>query len=83
MPSERTGKVKENYDWKVLIRKSQLPESQFLHIYTSMYDEDLFLVVWGPTVAALSYVYDNGMDKSVVQKALTGFRYMFFIFMYI
>eukprot|EP00794_Sanderia_malayensis_P012101 gene12101-13351_t len=74
MPSERTGKVKENYDWKVLIRKSQSPDCQFLTINTNMYDEDLFLVVWGPTVAALSYVYDNGLDKSVVQKALTGFR---------
>eukprot|EP00795_Rhopilema_esculentum_P008272 gene8272-14228_t len=89
MPSERTGRVKENYDWKdlyhvfrlpilsdhhVLMRKSQAPDSQFMRINTSMYDEDLFLVVWGPTVAALSYVYDNGMDKAVVQKALTGFR---------
>ena len=56
------------------MRKSQAPDSQFMRINTSMYDEDLFLVVWGPTVAALSYVYDNGMDKAVVQKALTGFR---------
>jgi len=74
MPSERTGRVKENFDWKVLIRKSLSHESQFFHINTNMYDEDLFLVIWGPTVAALSYIYDNGMDKTVVQKALTGFR---------
>ena len=26
-------------------------------------------------MAALSYVYDNGLEKSVVQKAIVGFRY--------
>ena len=27
-------------------------------------------------MAALSYVYDNGLEKSVVQKAIVGFRWV-------
>ena len=39
-----------------------------------MFDHDLFLLSWGPTVAALSYVFDNAEDKGIVEKAITGFR---------
>ncbi len=31
-------------------------------------------MIWGPTVAALSSVYDNCLEKTVVQKAISGFR---------
>jgi len=74
MPSERTGKIKENYDWKILLRRSGTPEGKYIHGIGSSFDQDLFLIIWGPTVAALSYVYDNGLEKSVVQKAIVGFR---------
>lgn len=74
MPSERTGKIKENYDWKVLLHRSVTPEGKYIHGIGSSFDQDLFLIIWGPTVAALSYVYDNGLEKSVVQKAIVGFR---------
>ena len=33
-------------------------------------------MIWGPTVAALSSVYDNCLEKTVVQKAISGFRYV-------
>ena len=39
-----------------------------------MFDHDLFLLSWGPTVAALSYVFDNAEERGIVQKAITGFR---------
>ncbi|XP_022788096.1 Golgi-specific brefeldin A-resistance guanine nucleotide exchange factor 1-like isoform X3 [Stylophora pistillata] len=74
MPSERSGKIRENYDWKVLLRRSSSPEGKYMHGLGSSFDKDLFLIIWGPTVAALSYVYDNGLEKSVAQKAIVGFR---------
>ncbi|XP_020603212.1 Golgi-specific brefeldin A-resistance guanine nucleotide exchange factor 1-like [Orbicella faveolata] len=74
MPSERSGKIKENYEWKVLLRRSSTPEGKYIHGLGSSFDQDLFLIIWGPAVAALSYVYDNGLEKSVAQKAILGFR---------
>lgn len=74
MPSERSGKIRENYDWKVLLRRSSTPEGKYINGLGSSFDKDLFLIIWGPTVAALSYVYDNGLEKSVAQKAIVGFR---------
>lgn len=44
----------------------------------SSFDQDLFAIIWGPTVAALSYVYDNALEKNVVQKAISGFRSVYY-----
>ena len=60
---------------QILLRRSGTPEGKYIHGIGSSFDQDLFLIIWGPTVAALSYVYDNGLEKSVVQKAIVGFRY--------
>jgi brefeldin A-resistance guanine nucleotide exchange factor 1 len=76
MPSERTGRIKENYDWKVLLRRSTKPEGKYLLVSGSTFDQDLFVMIWGPTVAALSSVYDNCLEKTVVQKSISGFRYV-------
>lgn len=73
MPEEHTGAVKENYRWKILLTRSQWPEAQYWEVTTSEYDQDIFLVAWGPTVAALSYVFDIAEDKNIVQKAISGF----------
>ena len=59
---------------QVLLRRSSTPEGKYIHGLGSSFDQDLFLIIWGPTVAALSYVYDNGLEKSVSQKAILGFR---------
>lgn len=59
----------------MLIQRSRTPASVYTHVNSATYDEELFLVVWGPTVAALSYVYDNGSDKMNIQKSIQGFRY--------
>ena len=59
---------------QVLLRRSSTTEGHYVHGMGSCFDQDLFLIIWGPTVAALSYVYDNGLEKSVVQKAIVGFR---------
>ncbi|KAI0212076.1 Golgi-specific brefeldin A-resistance guanine nucleotide exchange factor 1 [Lamellibrachia satsuma] len=74
MPAEQTGLVKENYLWKMLLRRGATNEGNFLHVATGMFDHDLFALVWGPTVAALSFVFDKSSDEAIIQKAVSGFR---------
>lgn len=76
MPDEQTGLVKENYVWSVLLHRGATPEGLFLHLPPGSYDHDLFTMTWGPTIAALSYVFDKSLDENIIQKAITGFRYM-------
>lgn len=75
MPDEQTGLVKENYVWSVLLHRGATPEGLFLHLPPGSYDSDLFTMTWGPTIAALSYVFDKSLDENILQKAITGFRY--------
>ncbi|XP_040905409.1 Golgi-specific brefeldin A-resistance guanine nucleotide exchange factor 1 isoform X2 [Toxotes jaculatrix] len=74
MPDEQTGLVKENYVWSVLLHRGATTEGVFLHVPPGSYDHDLFTMTWGPTIAALSYVFDKSLDDSIIQKAITGFR---------
>uniref|UniRef100_A0A8C3SF09 Golgi-specific brefeldin A-resistance guanine nucleotide exchange factor 1 n=1 Tax=Chelydra serpentina TaxID=8475 RepID=A0A8C3SF09_CHESE len=74
MPEEQTGLVKENYIWNVLLHRGATDEGIFLHLPPGSYDHDLFTMTWGPTIAALSYVFDKSLDETIIQKAISGFR---------
>uniref|UniRef100_A0A8C2WVD4 Golgi-specific brefeldin A-resistance guanine nucleotide exchange factor 1 n=1 Tax=Cyclopterus lumpus TaxID=8103 RepID=A0A8C2WVD4_CYCLU len=74
MPDEQSGLVKDNYVWSVLLHRGATPEGVFLHLPPGSYDHDLFTMTWGPTIAALSYVFDKSLDDNIIQKAITGFR---------
>ncbi|XP_051936950.1 Golgi-specific brefeldin A-resistance guanine nucleotide exchange factor 1 isoform X3 [Hippocampus zosterae] len=74
MPDEQPGLVKENYVWSVLLHRGATTEGMFLHLPPGSYDHDLFTMTWGPTIAALSYVFDKSLDDNIIQKAITGFR---------
>lgn len=74
MPAEQVGIVRDNYLWKVLLRRGQTKDSEYMHVPTGCYDRDLFAIVWGPTVAALSFVFDRSNDDAIIQKAINGFR---------
>ncbi|XP_041364766.1 Golgi-specific brefeldin A-resistance guanine nucleotide exchange factor 1-like isoform X2 [Gigantopelta aegis] len=74
MPAEHTGLVKENYYWKVLLRRGATKEGIFLHAPTGAFDHELFTLVWGSTVAAMSFVFDKSSDESIIQKSIAGFR---------
>lgn len=76
MPSERSGKVKEAYEWKLLLRRAEGKDGIYLPVTSSIYDEEIFLLLWGPTVAALSYIFENSTDKVNIQKTIFGFRYL-------
>ncbi|XP_078499344.1 Golgi-specific brefeldin A-resistance guanine nucleotide exchange factor 1 isoform X2 [Lissotriton helveticus] len=74
MPEEQTGLVKENYMWNVLLHRGATHEGVFLHVVPGSYDHDLFTMIWGPTIAALSYVFDKSMDETILKKSISGFR---------
>ncbi|KAM4615448.1 Golgi-specific brefeldin A-resistance guanine nucleotide exchange factor 1 [Polymixia lowei] len=74
MPDEQSGLVKENYVWSVLLHRGATPEGVFLRVPAGSYDHDLFTMTWGPTIAALSYVFDKSLDDTIIQKAIAGFR---------
>ncbi|KAK3573798.1 hypothetical protein QTP86_032933 [Hemibagrus guttatus] len=74
MPDEQKGLVKENYMWSVLLHRGATSEGIFLHVPAGSYDHDLFTMTWGPTIAALSYVFDKSLEDTIIQKAIAGFR---------
>ncbi|KAM9561149.1 Golgi-specific brefeldin A-resistance guanine nucleotide exchange factor 1-like isoform 4-T5 [Salvelinus alpinus] len=74
MPDEQSGLVKENYVWNVLLHRGATSEGVFLHVPVGSYDHDLFTMTWGPTIAALSYVFDKSLDDTIIQRAIAGFR---------
>ncbi|XP_059156775.1 Golgi-specific brefeldin A-resistance guanine nucleotide exchange factor 1-like [Physella acuta] len=74
MPAEHSGLVKENYLWKVLLQRGTSKEGIFYHAPTGAFDHELFTLIWGPTVAALSFVFDKSSEETIIQKAVSGFR---------
>lgn len=74
MPAEQTGLVRENYLWKVLLRRGQTKEEQFkLSGGTYFYDQKLFELIWGPTLTALRNIIDKTSDVNLYKKLLLGF----------
>lgn len=79
MPAEQTGLVKENYLWKVLLRRGSGLESVYLKVGNSgeFIDRDLAEHAWGPIISALCRAYDKAPDKSLQHKvAQTFFRFV-------
>ncbi|XP_014241483.1 Golgi-specific brefeldin A-resistance guanine nucleotide exchange factor 1 [Cimex lectularius] len=74
MPTEQTGLVKENYLWKVLLRRGTGKDGEYVHAPNGLLDHDLFSLIWGPTVTALSSLFDKATDPAIYQKAISGFR---------
>lgn len=74
MPSEHRGFVRETYLWKLMLKQSLVPgSSQFLHTPTGSYSYDIFTLLWGQTVAALSFVFEKSNFDPVIEKSIQGF----------
>ena len=58
----------------MLLRRSSASDGHYLHIKNNEFDQDLFLLAWGPTVAALSVIFEEALDDTVLQKAVNGFK---------
>ncbi|XP_003743651.1 Golgi-specific brefeldin A-resistance guanine nucleotide exchange factor 1-like [Galendromus occidentalis] len=75
MPAEQTGLVKENYLWKVLMKRGTLPEGRFKDCPKGVLDEEVFTLSWSPTLVALSYLLDRCVDDTLlIQKLMSGYR---------
>ncbi|XP_058062506.1 Golgi-specific brefeldin A-resistance guanine nucleotide exchange factor 1 [Anopheles bellator] len=74
MPAEQTGLVRENYLWKVLLRRGTTKDGIFRHVFGPQHDRELYRVIQGSTLAALSFVFDKSLDNvTLYQKAIGGF----------
>ena len=73
MPTEHTGLVRESYLWKLLLKRSATMGEKFLHVPSGSYNYDIFTLVWGQTMAALSFVFEKSNYDLVIQKSIQGF----------
>nr|XP_039272742.1 Golgi-specific brefeldin A-resistance guanine nucleotide exchange factor 1-like isoform X2 [Styela clava] len=85
LPDEQTGPVRDRWLWNVSLRRGNTPEGLWLSAPPlingpstfdglHLYDRDLFSMIWGPTVAALSFVFDKSLEEIIVQKSISGFH---------
>ncbi|KAJ3261296.1 GDP/GTP exchange factor for ARF, partial [Borealophlyctis nickersoniae] len=75
MPEEHEGDLGFNYQWKELLKQAEVSEP-FLEARTSVYDRDMFLAVWSPVLAAITYAFDNAEDDLTLQKSVVGFHHL-------
>jgi brefeldin A-resistance guanine nucleotide exchange factor 1 len=73
MPTEQTGLVRESYLWKLMLKRSSMTGDKFLHTPSGSYNYDIFTLVWGQTMAALSFVFEKSNYDLVIQKSIQGF----------
>lgn len=73
MPAEQSGLIRENYLWKSLLRKGQSKEGIYIHVKSGTYDSELFQLIYGPILAALSFVYEKTEDPGIYKKVMQGF----------
>ncbi|CAF0848856.1 unnamed protein product [Adineta ricciae] len=74
MPAEHTGRVRESYLWKLMLKRSASIGDKFLHVPTGSYNYDIFTLIWGQTMAALSFVFEKSHYDLVIEKAIQGFN---------
>lgn len=81
MPAEQTGLVKDNYLWKVLLRRGTGLESFYLKVGNAgeFVDKELAEQAWAPIISALCRAYDKAPDRSLQRRvAETFLRFVIF-----
>lgn len=75
MPAEQTGLVKENYLWKVLLRREFSPESIYLKVgnNSEFVDKELAERAWAPIISALCRAYDKAPDRALQRRVAQTF----------
>ena len=73
MPTEQTGLIRETYLWRLMLKRSAAAGEKFIHVPVGAYNYDIFTLVWGQTMAALSFVFEKSNYDLVVQKSIQGF----------
>ncbi|XP_054008393.1 Golgi-specific brefeldin A-resistance guanine nucleotide exchange factor 1 [Hylaeus anthracinus] len=75
MPAEQTGLVKDNYLWKVLLRRGAGPETTYLKVGNAgeFVDKELAEQAWAPIISALCRAYDKAPDRSLQRRVADTF----------
>jgi brefeldin A-resistance guanine nucleotide exchange factor 1 len=74
MPTEQTGVIRESYLWKLMLKRSITKTGEkFLHVPTGCYNHEIFTLIWGQTMAALSFVFEKSNYDLVIEKSIQGF----------
>lgn len=75
MPAEQTGLVKENYLWKVLLRRGTGQESIYLKVGNDgeFIDKELAERAWAPIISALCRAYDKAPDRALQRRVAQTF----------
>lgn len=75
MPAEQTGLVKENYLWKVLLRRGASQESVYLKVGSAgeFVDKELAERAWAPIISALCRAYDKAPDRNLQRRVAQTF----------
>lgn len=75
MPAEQTGLVKENYMWKVLLRRGVGAESVYLRVGNcgEFVDKELAEQAWASIISALCRAYDKAPDRSLQRRVADSF----------
>nr|XP_023015700.1 Golgi-specific brefeldin A-resistance guanine nucleotide exchange factor 1 [Leptinotarsa decemlineata] len=79
MPAEQAGIIRDNYLWKLLLRKGQSKEASYVHENSGTYDFELFQILYGPAVSALSSGFEKSDNPSIYKKIMKGFEQCAFI----
>jgi len=60
--------------WLDITKRSSTPEGILVSCSMQpVFDYDMFAMIWGPTIAAISVVFDHAEDESIVQYTIDGF----------
>lgn len=75
MPAEQTGLVKDNYLWKVLLRRGAGLESFYLKVGDcgEFVDKELAEQAWAPIISALCRAYDKAPDRTLQRRVAEAF----------
>ncbi|VVC44252.1 Hypothetical protein CINCED_3A003322 [Cinara cedri] len=79
MPAEHSGAVLENYLWKVLLRRAASKDGSYIQAPSGVFDHELFSICWGPTLAALSFIFDKSNHQAIYTRTIFGLRKCAFI----
>uniref|UniRef100_H2ZA13 SEC7 domain-containing protein n=1 Tax=Ciona savignyi TaxID=51511 RepID=H2ZA13_CIOSA len=76
LPDEQVGPIRDRWLWNVFLRRGASPEGTWLSTSDEyhIYDRDIFAMNWGPTVSALSYVFDKSLEENIIQRSILGFK---------
>ena len=60
--------------WVDIVKRSGTPQGILVTCTMHpVFDYDMFAMIWGPTIASISVVFDQAEDESIVQYTIDGF----------